>query len=65
MSTRKKYKIQKRFELWVETTVRADSMADAVEQSRKMDYDEFVDVPESTEVLDCTSMDGTGVIEEW
>jgi hypothetical protein len=63
--SRKKFKVQKRFELWVETTIRADSLAQAVEIAGKMGSDEFIEYLESTEKLDETSLDGTGVIENW
>lgn len=61
----KEFRIQKRFELWVETKVKAETIEEALAMSKKMDEDDFIEVLEDAELLDCTHLDGTTIGETW
>ncbi len=46
MAKRKRYTVQARLDLLVTTEVLAESLEDAVEQTKKLGEHDFVDIPE-------------------
>lgn len=63
--TRKKYTVSARFDLWVEKTVEAESLNDAMALAQEAGFDDFVEAMEGVEVIDTNRLAGTGVREEW
>lgn len=51
MAKRKRYRVQAQLDLMVGTEILADSLDDAVEQSKSLKYDDFVTVPQG-ELID-------------
>jgi hypothetical protein len=63
---RKKYVISKRFTIWLEKTVMASDLPEALEDARTAGYADFLEaVDESVEVVDSEEVSGTGVREDW
>jgi len=53
------------FEVWLETTVRAPDFDSATKVGRAMTMQDFLTVPEQTEVNDTAELPGFQVGEEW
>lgn len=65
MARLKKYRVQKRFEVWLEAEVRAKDFAGAVEQGRAMNFSDFIAEDDGNGVLDVTELDGFATAEMW
>jgi hypothetical protein len=61
----KTFKVQKRFTLWVETSIKTADMEAAFQQGKKMTIGDFITIPEQTEVMDVTELSGFQIGEEW
>ena len=61
----KTFKVQKRFTLCVETSIKTADMEAAFQQGKKMTIGDFITIPEQTEVMDVTELSGFQIGEEW
>lgn len=60
----KTFKVNKRFELWLETTVRATDIEAALSMGKAMTVKDFVTIPDQTELIDETEQSGMSIGEE-
>lgn len=59
------FDVQKRFEVWFETTVKAPDIEAALETGKAMKFEDFVDMPDNVQVLGETELSGLKVGETW
>lgn len=65
-TTKKKFTITARFDLWVEKTVEADSLEAALDIAQSSTFDDFIEgTADATEIIDTNRLPGTGAREEW
>ena len=62
---RKKFEVQKRFEVWMAVEISATDFDDAVAQSKELKLDDFLVPACGASCMDYTLLPGTGVIESW
>lgn len=60
-----KYRIQKRYEVWVDKIIQADSLDEAFDVMRASTFDDFLTTKAKANVVDFTELSGAGVQEEW
>lgn len=60
-----KYRIQQRYEVWVEKTIQAESLDEAIDVMKGSTFDDFLTTKAKANVVDFTELDGTGVQEGW
>lgn len=65
MARLKKYRVQKRFEVWLEAEVMAKDFTSAVEHGRAMGFSDFMVEGEDSGVLDVTDLGGFSTAEQW
>lgn len=59
------FRVQKRFEIWVETEIKALNFQAASDIGRNMKLEDFVDIPDDTEMNDITELSGFQCGETW
>lgn len=65
-TTKKKFTITARFDIWVEKTVEADNLEAALGIAQSSTFDDFIEgATVATEIIDTNRLSGTGVREEW
>lgn len=65
MGKLKSFRVTKRFEMWVEREIEAVDMVTALATAKEMRHGDFFTAKRDTEVLDETTLDGTGISEQW
>lgn len=61
----KKFRVQKRFEVWCETEIRALSIEDAVADGKGLRFSDFYSERSGVDTCDLTELSGTTVGEAW
>lgn len=65
MAKLKEFKIQKRFQVWCETNIKAESLEQAISIGKAMGHHDFYEADSKTETIDIAPLDGFTVGESW
>ena len=61
----KTFRVQKRFEVWVEQEVKAETFDLAVQEGKNLKVGDFIEAHPGVEFNDSTEIAGFGVQENW